>query len=90
MDFPREHWPQIASTNPLERVNEEIKRRSDVIGTFPNDEAIIRLPGVLTIETNDEWALARRYMGLGPLARINHADSIRLPAVAARSASGLA
>jgi transposase-like protein len=83
MDFPREHWPQIASTNPLERVNKEIKRRSDVVGIFPNDAAIIRLVGALMIETNDEWAVARRYMGLESLARINDADHIRLPAVAA-------
>src|SRR6056297_623524 len=83
MDFPREHWPQIASTNPLERVNKEIKRRSDVVGIFPNDAAIIRLVGALMIETNDEWAVARRYMGLESLARINDADHIRLPALAA-------
>ena len=56
MDFPREHWPQIASTNPLERVNREIKRRADVIGIFPNDDAIVRLVGALMLETNDEWA----------------------------------
>jgi transposase-like protein len=49
MDFPREHWPQIPSTNPLERVNKEIKRRSDVIGTFPYDEAIIRMQCFLPI-----------------------------------------
>ncbi len=48
MDFPREHWPQIASTNPLERVNREIKRRADVVGIFPNDEAIVRLVGALS------------------------------------------
>ncbi len=83
MDFPREHWPQIASTNPLERVNKEIKRRSDVVGIFPNDEAIVRLVGALMIETNDEWAVARRYMGLGSLARINDADHVSPPAVAA-------
>jgi putative transposase len=64
MDFPKEHWAQIASTNPLERVNREIKRRADVIGIFPNDDAIIRLVGALMLETNDEWAVARRYMGL--------------------------
>ena len=83
MDFPREHWPQIASTNPLERVNKEIKRRSDVVGIFPNDEAIIRLVGALMLETNDEWAVARRYMGLESLARITDTPNHRLPAVAA-------
>tara|TARA_R110002124_G_scaffold276871_1_gene447836 strand:+ start:446 stop:1147 length:702 start_codon:yes stop_codon:yes gene_type:complete len=54
MDFPREHWAQIASTNPLERMNREIKRRTDVIGIFPNDEAIIRLVGAIMLEANDE------------------------------------
>ena len=49
MDFPKEHWPQIAGTNPLERLNEEIKRRADVVGIFPNDEAIIRLVGALML-----------------------------------------
>lgn len=54
MSFPREHWAQIASTNPLERVNREVKRRADVIGIFLNDEAIARLVGALMFETNDE------------------------------------
>ena len=83
MGFPREHWAQIASTNPLERVNKEVKRRSDVVGIFPNDDAIIRLVGALMIEQNDEWAVARRYMGLESLARISNTDNHRLPAVAA-------
>jgi transposase-like protein len=83
MDFPREHWPQIASTNPLERVNKEIKRRSDVVGIFPNDDAIVRLVGALMLETNDEWTVARRYMGLESLARITDNPNHRLPAVAA-------
>jgi len=83
MAFPREHWTQIASTNPLERVNREVKRRSDVIGIFPNDEAIVRLVGVLMLETNDEWAVARRYMSLETLARLTDNPTVRLPAVAA-------
>jgi putative transposase len=82
MDFPREHWAQISSTNPLERVNKEIKRRSDVIGIFPNDDAIIRLVGALMLEQNDEWAVARRYMALETLARIVDDAPVRLPAVA--------
>ena len=82
MDFPREHWVQIASTNPLERVNREIKRRTDVVGIFPDDEAIIRLVGALMLETNDEWTVARRYMSLETLARLNDSPSVRLPAVA--------
>jgi len=82
MDFPREHWPQIASTNPLERVNREIKRRTDVVGIFPNDEAIIRPVGAIMLETNDEWTVARRYMSLETLARVNDNTNVRLPAVA--------
>ncbi|SFD31256.1 transposase, partial [Tropicimonas isoalkanivorans] len=82
MDFPREHWAQIASTNPLERVNREIKRRSDVIGIFPNDEAIVRLVGALMLETNDEWTVARRYMSLESLARVTDTTTVRLSAVA--------
>jgi transposase-like protein len=82
MDFPREHWPQIASTNPLERVNREIKRRADVVGIFPNDDAIIRLVGALVLETNDEWTVARRYMSLETLARLTNTPIVRLPAVA--------
>lgn len=83
MDFPREHWTQISSTNPIERVNREIKRRCDVIGIFPNDAAIIRLVGALMLEQNDEWAVCRRYMTLEGLAAISHSPTISLPVVAA-------
>lgn len=83
MDFPREHWSQIASTNPVERVNREVKRRADVVGIFPNDEAIIRLVGAQMLEINDEWAVARRYMSLEGLARVMHTDNVRLPTVVA-------
>jgi putative transposase len=83
MDFPKGHWPQIASTNPLGRINKEIKRRSDVVGISPNDEAVIRLVGAPMLETNDEWAAARRHMSLEALARVLHTDAVRLPAVAA-------
>jgi putative transposase len=81
--FPREHWPQIASTNPLERLNGEIKRRCDVVGIFPNDRAVVRLVGALMLEQNDEWAVSRRYMSLESLAALSDAPRVRLPGVAA-------
>jgi putative transposase len=81
--FPREHWPQIASTNPLERLNGEIKRRTDVVGIFPNAAAIVRLVGALMLEQNDEWAVSRRYMSLESLAVLSDAPRVSLPGVAA-------
>jgi transposase-like protein len=81
--FPREHWPQIASTNPLERLNGEIKRRTDVVGIFPNAAAIVRLAGALMLEQNDEWAVSRRTMSLESLAVLSDAPRVSLPGVAA-------
>ena len=81
MAFPKEHWTQIHSTNPLERLNKEIKRRTNVVGIFPNDAAIIRLVGALLLEQNDEWAIARRYMSLESLARIVDNPVLSLPGV---------
>jgi transposase-like protein len=83
MSFPREHWPQIASTNPLERLNGEIKRRADVVGIFPNDRAVIRLVGALMLEQNDEWAVSRRYMSLESLSALSDDPVRRLSAVTA-------
>ena len=60
--FPAAHWSKLRSTNPLERVNREIGRRSDVVGIFPNDAAALRLSGALLIEQNDEWLVCRRYL----------------------------
>jgi len=83
MDYPKEHRAKIHSTNPLERVNGEIKRRSDVVGIFPNEAAITRLVGAILLEQNDEWAVQRRYMSLETLAPISDVPSVSLPAVAA-------
>ena len=83
MAFPREHWAQIASTNPLERLNREIKRRADVVGIFPNDPAVLRLVGALMLEQNDEWAVTRRYMSLESLSVLSDDPVLRLSAVAA-------
>ena len=67
MAFPKHHWRQLHSTNPLERLNGEIKRRTDVVAIFPNEDAIVRLVGALLLEQNDEWAVTRRYMTLETL-----------------------
>lgn len=83
MSFPREHWGQIASTNPLERLNGEIKRRADVVGIFPNDRAVTRLVGALMLEQNDEWAVSRRYMSLESLSPLSDDPVRRLSAMTA-------
>ena len=83
MTFPKQHWAKLHSTNPIERLNGEIKRRTEVVGIFPNDEAIIRFVGALLLEQNDEWAVQRaRYMTLETIGQMSDDPLISLPAVA--------
>jgi len=72
--FPKEHWRQLASTNPLERFNKEIKRLANIIGIFANNAAIVRLSGALAIEQTEEWHLTRRYMSQESLSRVLQPD----------------
>ncbi len=85
MRFPREHWRQIHSTNPLERLNKEIKRRADVVGIFPDRASVCRLVGALLAEQNDEWATGRRYFSQESMAKLKPApEQVQaLPPVAA-------
>jgi putative transposase len=85
--FPAEHWSKLRSTNPLERVNREIGRRTDVVGIFPNDAALLRLAGMLLLEQNDEWLVSRRYLSETSMALVlanaaaqdHHADFKEVP-----------
>jgi transposase-like protein len=84
MSFPKDHRPKIHSTNPLERLNGEIKRRTEVVGIFPNEDAITRLVGAILLEQNDEWAVRRaRYMTLETIAPLSDDPFVKLPAAAA-------
>lgn len=83
MTFPKAHWPKLHSTNPIERLNGEIKRRTDVIGIFPNEAAITRLVGAILMEQNDEWAVQRcRYMTLETMTAVSE-DNLPMLAPAA-------
>jgi putative transposase len=84
MTFPPQHRTKLHSNNPIERLNGEIKRRTDVVGIFPNEEAITRLVGAILLEQNDEWAVQRcRYMSLESVAGLSDNTIITLPSMAA-------
>ena len=83
MSFPAQHRAKLHSTNPLERLNGEIKRRTEVVGIFPNEAAITRLVGAILLEQNDEWAVQRaRYITLESIAPIGDDPIVSLPIAA--------
>lgn len=81
MNFPEKHWMQLHSTNPLERQNREIRRRTDVIGIFPNPASALRLVTMLLIEQNDEWAVNKRYFSLESMALMKSSPPTPMPSL---------
>ena len=84
MGFPAQHRVKLHSTNPLERLNGEVKRRTEVVGIFPNEDVITRLSGAILLEQNDEWAVQRsRYIILERITPISEDTLVSLPTLAA-------
>ena len=83
LSFPAQHRTKLHSTNPLERLNKEVKRRADVVGIFPNEASIVRLVGAVLLEANDEWQLQHRYMQAEGMAELGappaETESLQLP-----------
>jgi putative transposase len=90
--FPAEHWPKLRSTNPLERFNREIARRTDVVGIFPDDPSLIRLVSMLAIEANDEWLVGRSYISKASMATLyeTRADRTLSPNISDKEVTELA